>query len=155
MLNSCLACFPSHKYQILPWSGSEVEEIQFFLSPDTIPIHQQYAFMILVIYCHQWILQELVNLILLAWKTQSQQSGLIDYPELHGWLQGIQTELHSLLQYKTNSVYNQLELLRWQALQQSSDLTTGSWIPEIEYYQKLSSHALIWPQGGGCREQRP
>ena len=42
------------------------------------------------------------------------------------------------------------------------------WIPEIEYYQKVSSHAQIWPQGaekqlikvnvgggGGCRGQTP
>ena len=36
--------------------------------------------------------------------TQTQQSGLIDYPSLQGWLQGIQTELHSLLQYKVNLI---------------------------------------------------
>ena len=35
--------------------------------------------------------------------TQSQQCHLIDYPELQGWLQGTQTELHSLLQYKQHS----------------------------------------------------
>ena len=78
-----LPCF--HINIVLTFIGSEFKEKKSII-PARIPIHQEYAFMILVIYCHQWILQELVNLILLAGTLRTNSPAWPDWLSLTAWL---------------------------------------------------------------------
>ena len=122
MLNSCLAFLPSHKYCLEV--GVRLKKYKFFLIPDRIPIHQQYAFMILVIYCHQWILQELVNLILLAWTHRASAAWLII---LKCRARSKEYRLSYTVSWKVNLVFSSIRQWMWGLCWSSWEFPALTW----------------------------